>query len=267
MTTVTGPKVSSSPSRESRESQLRRETSILASSEGKALENHAAAGMALRRIRENALWAVKHASYHEFLREEGLEIRRATRYVTLSLKWEELKKTIDPETPMPERISHLLALDQVKAEHRGFVWMTVLNEGKPVTPSLINCTIRTAILASSSVRGPEVLKEESVKGVQEARKRIGELCGEKVLGGIDNNKYRVSQKELIVWARQDDENVHAICRAVTKLGWTITKAIDALFKPLSPGTTMRELAALNIMRNRPVAIAFGGSSIRAEEFH
>jgi hypothetical protein len=167
---------------------------------------------------------------------------------------------------MPKKVCHLVALDKVAPEHRGIAWQLVIREGVPITESLIARVIQGSMMSAYSERAA-TFKEEHIKSVQDARKRIGELCGDLLLRRIDNNKYRVSEKELIVWARQDDDNVVAVARGIEKLGWSVSKAIEALFKPLTPGTTMRELAALNIMRNRPVAIAFGGSSIRAEEFH
>jgi hypothetical protein len=246
MTSNTGLTTSRKARRQALEIGLDRSVQVIRNASGLILESMAAIGRELIRVRDQQLWLARHGSYNDFLENE-VKIAESTgrKYCELSVKWDSLQKQLDGH-PMPKTADEIRALDGVPEEYRGQAWILALKRAEDLDMPMNSIFVKSAVRENFLIeveKTPVEVCAEKITDIGHARIRIGKLCGGELLSGIDRRKWIVSEKEMLVWARQTDENVEYIGRCVRLLGWGVQRALERCHDVIDADMSIRRLVA------------------------
>ena len=243
----------------------------------RGLEATVGIGQQLRKINDLELYLERGCrSINEYAQDcHGLNAQATTRFIGISQS-AELFKSKGIELPANE--TQLAELARLEPDRQLETWELVKKAAEVREETVTAANVRTAVdnakvvkLAPSPQPAPRKSLEEpdldlgslapdseqngstgrievprislSEDG-EEALERIRRTCGEVVAEAIEGHRIQISERELILWANQEDPNL--LTHYVAERGWSVSKAIGFETQNVTENTKLSKLFILAI---------------------
>jgi hypothetical protein len=255
-----------SPRTDLRANGLEHELELIRSNFEVTLYSEAQIGGCLARIKDQGLYLAKYPSFSDFVHEE-LEINhvRAKKLVDIHTAWEDLAKQLPNGFQMPHRSTHLWALKMAPPNHRGTLWRLVVENKHLFQGKISHQAIETIFHEHFALKDNGLPRNKIPARItsEQARIKVGEICGSELLRKIDRGQCRVTEQEFIMWAKQEPEMIAYIGRAMDKMGWQVVRSIHAFHQQITGESTIKDIVSSAIAHDRPVTIHTHGYTLTA----
>lgn len=227
-----------------------------------------------------------YATFGDYVRDHlGIARQTMERIISISETVDLLKKA---GLALPMNETQAVELGRLEPDQRPHLWSGLLSEAERTEQILTAEDIRRAVDQFSIRRPPQTgrrapieiemtdngdeppVKEKKVKGVvvpevglvltekgEAALARIQKLCGPEVAQAIENGSLPLSEKEIKLWAEQDEPVVKALLMYVADLRWTVSKAIAFESQPMEADTDADTMITIARARGGTAILSFG----------
>jgi len=244
-------------------------------------------GRELNRIKDEALYEVmgKH-DFKEYVTDHlRMDFRQASMFMRASLALDRLESE---KLQLPYNQSQAIELAKLrKPEVQVGVWRKVLDfcdkEHAVATFRLVRDAVYAQRTKGGQVKRRVRAKKENpgididlgddvqvtIKSVwsdvgERALNRIRRLCGDHIADAVDSQNPKLSEKDLLKWADEEDEMVKNLSYWIVMKRWSLRKSLAYEANLVSNETTVAQLSDLAHSRGGKAFIEYAGVSITIE---
>ena len=242
----------------------------------RGIEATRAIGKELWKIKNHDLYKVRWALFSDYVTEDlRLDTTSANRMIDIYDVMQRLEGA-DIEQ-LPENESQAFELSKLDPERQPLVWKKVLisceQDDKPVTVAKVKIAVEgeeKKLAAAKQAKRPPAAPPAKPKGVEvglnldsgngedtpapetiglteqgeAALARVRRLCGDEVADAILYKRVTISERELRLWAEQDDIRVNNLSHYICNLNWTVNKALNYEDRMIDGGTLVDTLITM-----------------------
>lgn len=254
-----------------REAALDRATNGIRSCQRSILSDMVTIGRWLRDVRKNHYYLARYRTFTEYLEREALVSEsNSYKWMEWSIYWDALTEQLNEGERLPSSGAQLVALNAAPDNKRGEAWRVCYTRSEE-HGWFLSARMVKAIVYETYAPTKKVYPSKAkfvINGVQnlgEARKRIAEICGDKLLRQIDVGQYQVDEKDLMNWGRLDPDRIAFVGRAMEGLGWNLNRSLVAYAEKIDLNSRVRQLVARAIAEGKSITVRANGCKITVEK--